>query len=147
MATTAQDVFDAAMGLIDEVNESTGSTDTADTKEYKQRTLLILNMLIGELYMYSDTYKVSKAGKRPIVSTISDFDSSIGLDDYICRTILPYGLAAHLQLDENPSVASFFQQRYDELKNRLVFGLPQASEDIEDIYGGIEPYNEFGMWS
>ena len=55
MATTAQDVFDAAMGLIDEVNESTGSTDTADTKEYKQRTLLILNMLIGELYMYSDT--------------------------------------------------------------------------------------------
>lgn len=31
--TTAQMVFDTAMGLIDEVNETTGSTDNADTKE------------------------------------------------------------------------------------------------------------------
>lgn len=35
MATTAQWIFEKAMNLMDEVNESTGATDTADTREYK----------------------------------------------------------------------------------------------------------------
>ena len=79
--TTAQRVFDITMGLIDEVNENSGETDTADTREYKVRTLLILNALRGELYPYSDTYDVDTAGERPIVSVIQDFDTPIDLDD------------------------------------------------------------------
>lgn len=147
--TTGQDVFDAAMGLMDEVLN--GLTDTGDTKEYKDRTLLILNVLVGELYPYSDTYNIENDGVRPIASPVTDFDTGIGLDDYICRTLLPYGLAAHLLLDENPSAASFFQQRYEELFRRLqAGGPPGGSEDIEDVYGangGISPYNEFSAWS
>lgn len=81
--TTAQDVFEASMALMDELNEASGAADTADTKEYKNRTLPVLNILIGEVYPYSDTYKSRNEGKRPIVTAISDFDSSIGLDDYI----------------------------------------------------------------
>jgi hypothetical protein len=78
---------------------------------------------------------------------LEDLYTEIDLDDYICRSVMPYGLAAHLLLDENPSTAGFFQQRYDELKAQLSRGLPAESEDIIDVYGGIEPYNEFGMWS
>ena len=33
MATTAQQVFELSMHLMDEINESSGSADTADTKE------------------------------------------------------------------------------------------------------------------
>jgi hypothetical protein len=146
--TTAQDVFDIAMGMMDEVLN--GNTNTGDTAEYKGRTLYILNALAGELYPYSDTYTVGEAGKRPIVERIEDFASGIGLDDYICRSVMPYGLAAHLLLDENPTSASFFQQRYEELVRGLSSGIPAASEDIVDVYGGrggIEPYAEFGYWS
>ena len=32
MNYTVQDIFDSAIRLIDEQNESTGSTETADTK-------------------------------------------------------------------------------------------------------------------
>ena len=110
-STTAQRVFDIAMGLIDEVNESSGETDTSDTREYKVRTLLILNALRGELFPYSDTYEQVEEGKRPIVDVIQNFTDFIQLDDYICQTVLPYGLAAQLLLDENPSAAAFFQQR------------------------------------
>lgn len=149
--TTAQEVFSAAMGLIDEVNESTGATDTNDTREYKQRTLLILNVLRGELYPYSDTYqKPEDGGVRAIAKVIESFDEAIDLDDYICQTVMPYGLAAHLLLDENPSAASFFNQRYDELKAGLARGLSAVSEDIEDVYGckwgGGLRYNEFSYW-
>lgn len=138
-------VFDIAMGMMDEVQN--GNTDTADTKEYKDRTLLILNALAGELYPYSDTFTSEDAEGRPIVAYIRDFTRPIDLDDYICRSVMPYGLAAHLLLDENPTSASFFQQRYEELLRTLRRGIPVVSEDIVDIYGGIAPYNDLNFWS
>lgn len=143
--TNAQYVFETAMTLMDELNESTGKADAGDTKEYKNRTLKILNILRGELFPFSDTFSVVTAGKRPICPTIDDFDTAIGLDDYICQSVLPYGLAAHLLMQEDPSSANYFQQRYDELKALLSRGLPAESEDIEDVYGGF-PYNEFSRW-
>lgn len=148
--TTAQDIFGAAMGLMDEVNEASGETDTNDTREYKNRTLFILNTLRGELYPFSDTWGASEAGKRPVSEKIADFQTPVALDDYICQSVMPYGLAAHLLLDENPSAANFFQQRYDELKAGLSRGLTIEAEDINDVYGelgGLSPYNEFGAWS
>lgn len=144
MATNAQRVFDLTMALMDELNES-GATDTSDTREYKNRTLFILNTLRGELYPYSDTYTSAEPGKRPIAAVIQDFTSDIPLDDYICQSVLPYGLAAHLLLDENPSAAGYFNERYQELVAFLARGLQRSSEDIEDIYGGIE-YGEFSRW-
>lgn len=138
MATTAQDIFDAAMGLMSEVDDTSGRTDTQDTKEYKQRTLLILNTLRGEFMTITN-------GERTMPKRITDFTSKVGLDDFVCQTILPYGLAAHLLLDENANVASFFQQRYDELKRQYGSVRVDGSTDITDVYGGIE-YKEFGWW-
>ena len=144
--TTAQRVFDLAMGLMDEVNETSGGTDDADTREYKVRTLLILSARRGELFPYSDTYAAEEPGKRPILAVIQSFDQVIGMDDYICQSVLPYGLAAQLLLDENPDSASFFQQRYEEMRMNLAKGLPQQSESISDVYGIVSPYNEFSRW-
>ena len=101
MATTAMQIFNAAMGLMDE--------DSTDAEEYKKRTLKILNILRGELYPYSDSYDPNTEGGRPIADYIRDMNSVVKLDDYICQTIMPYGLAAHLLMDENPSAADFFQ--------------------------------------
>lgn len=145
MSTTAQWVFEKAMHLMDEANESTGAADTNDTKEYKNRTLPILNILRVECFPASDTYEVVTPGKRPICPEIMDFDSGIGLDDGICQGVLPYGLAAHLLLDENPTVASYFQQRYEEALAAARRGLPTGSEDIISLYGGIE-YGQFARW-
>lgn len=145
VVTTAQWVFEKAMNLMDEVNESTGAADTADTKEYKNRTLPILNILRVECFFASDTYTVSKPGKRPVCREITDFESPINLDDGICQGVLPYGLAAHLLLDENPDVAAYFNQRYQELLLQMKNGLPAEAQDIEDLYGGIE-YGYFARW-
>ena len=145
MATTAQQVFELSMHLMDEINESSGSADTADTKEYKNRTLAILNVLRVECWPASDTYTVAEPGKRPICPEITSFTAALPLDDGICQGVLPYGLAAHLLLDENPDVAAFFNQRYAELLSEYRRGIPAASEDIQDLYGGIE-YGQFARW-
>ncbi len=138
MSTTAQTIFDLAIALMDEVDESTGETDTADTREYKDKTLLILNTLRGELYKFSDTYAASTDGSRPIAGYIGDFTSDIDLDDFLAQTIMPYGLAAHLLLFEDDAKAAFFQARYEELINKYGGDKPSESETIENLYGGIE---------
>ena len=148
MATTAQWVFEATMTIIDELNDS-GAADHSDTREYKNKTINILNVLRGELYPYSDTYRQSSERVRPIVNVIEDMEDTIGLDDYICQTVMPYGLAAHLMLDENPTVAAFCQQRYEELLRKLEKGFAQMSQDIVDVYsfGGGGYYDpETGEW-
>lgn len=143
--TTAQWVFEKAMSLMGEVNETSGLADTDDTKEYKNRTLSILNVLRMECFPASDTYVVTTPGKRPVCPEIVGFESPIALDDGICQGVLPYGLAAHLLLDENPGAASYFQQRYEQLLAAAAQGVPSAPVSITDVYGGIE-YGQFGRW-
>lgn len=150
---TGMDVFQRAITMMDELNDE-GAYQHDDTEEYRQRTLSILNILINELYVYSDTYpKYAEwaSGRRPVLMPLASLEDVIDLDDYCAGTVLPYGLAAHLLLDENPTSAGFFQQRYDELKAMLArgYGKINVSEDIEDIYGpngGLHPYNEFSLW-
>ena len=143
------DVFESAITLMDELNDE-GKYKHEDTDEYRMRTRAILNILIGELYIYSDTYKKNQDwtdGRRPVPAMLDDLYTEIDLDDYICRSVMPYGLAAHLLLAEDPSTAGFCQQRYDELKAGLTRGLPAVSEDITDLYGSYGYYDQFGGWT
>lgn len=128
--TDANWVFDRAIHLMDEQNEMNGETRTVDTEEYRYRTLSILNVLRHELYPLSDTFETSIDGKRAIVPLLNDFEQPIDLDDAIAQGVMPYGLAAHLLLGENDSMASFFNQRYEELKYSIGAKKPAVWEDI-----------------
>ena len=146
---TGMDVFQRAITIMDELSDE-GKYKYEDTEEYRLRTLAILNVLQQELYPFSDTYRKNsewESRRRPVAAQLEDLYSEIDLDDYCAGTVLPYGLAAHLLMAEDPSSANFCQQRYDELKASLQRGMPAESEDITDLYGGLEPYNEFGMWA
>jgi hypothetical protein len=74
---------------------------------------------------------------RPIPSIITALTDTLQIDDVTCRTVLPYGLAAHLLLTENQDSASFFQQRFDELKKDASKKPPSPTEEITDVYGGF----------
>ena len=133
--TTPEIVLELAIALTDNQDEN-GNYRISDNNEYRYRTLQILNTLIPELFPYSDTYKITQKGKRPIIEYLTTFDQEIGLDDYICRSVLPEGLAGLLFADENPSMASLHWQIYEERKANLARGMPAESEEIVDVYGG-----------
>ena len=137
MATTAQWVFDRAIHLMDEQNESTGATQTTDTKEYEFRTVSILNVLRHELYPISDNYKIRNNNRRPISTELLSMEDYIDLDDAVAQGVMPYGLAAHLLLGENDALANYFSQRYMELRYQLGANLPSVWEDIPSAYGGL----------
>lgn len=154
--STVQNVFDMAIHLIDAQNESTGGTNTVDTKEYALRTPNLINTLLDEVYPYSDTYPDTTdetVGSRPSLPSVTALEDYLDLDDYISRNVLPYGLAGLLLTEENPTEANFFWQTYLENLNTAKSRLPSDGiQAIEDVYGGnmvgwggIE-YGWFGQW-
>ena len=140
---TGLEVFTRAMTIMDNLSEGSGNSDTDDNRPYKLRTVEIINLLAPELYPYSATYRAGKG--RAFPDPISDIGDEIDLDDYICAAVLPYGLAAHLSLGEDDSMANFFQQRYEELSARLSRGVPAESEAVKDVYAGLFDRN-FARW-
>lgn len=144
---TVQAVFDKAMYLIDAQNESTGNTNTGDTLEYKVRTVGILNNLLDVVYPASDTFAVGEDGKRPALDDITGFEDELDLDPRILRDVLPNGLAAKLLSEENPTLADYFQQCFEQSLAQARAMIPAGFESIDDSlpYGGLE-YGEFGRW-
>lgn len=121
----------------------TGQADNADNISYKNRVKPILTALRGECFLYSDTHAAGD-GIRAVCTPITSLSENIGIDDVLAQTVLPFGLAAQLLLDENPSAASFFQQRYEELLKKFR-DVPRSTEDIENLYGGIE-FSAYEAW-
>jgi hypothetical protein len=81
---------------------------------------------------------------RPVPGVIAmpspignDIATEMQIDDVTARTVVPYGLAAHLLLQENPAVAAYFNGRYEELKLLSSKQPPSASEMISNNYGGF----------
>ena len=124
MATTAMDIFERAMHLSDNGDESTGKYDTSDNREYKYRTVAIINTIINEVYPYSDTC-VTEAGKRPVHEFLTSMDDEIDLDNY-CIEVLALGLAAKLFTDENGTIANYYQQEYE--RGKILYDLKVVGE-------------------
>lgn len=149
MSVTVQQVFDTAIRLMDAQNESTGSTDTADTKEYRLRTPSLLNSILDRAYSASDNYPAALDGKRPICPKVTAMEDEIQLDEYLCTGILPYGLAGLLLTEENPTLANFFWQTFLEQLEAAKRALPAGEDSIEDVYGILADnleYGRFGRW-
>ena len=134
--TTVESVFASAMGLMDELDPQ-GGAQSADTKDYERRAPAILNALCAEL--------------RTLTGEGSDWLPASGTEDLLPveenygLSDLPYGLAANLLVDENPAAASFYQQRYEELRAVYLARRRADLEDIELLYGGVEQGN-FARW-
>lgn len=134
MSVTVQRVFDAAIYALAEQSE-TGLTDTAETAEYKTRTLSILNTLVPALYPYSDGFSAGTAGVRPAPAEMASFSDAVPLDDALCASVLPLGLAFMLVLNEDRVFAGNLKALYDEALAQVKNRIPAASEAITDLYG------------
>ncbi len=135
---TVQDVFNAAMGLMDELNAQ-GEARTSDTREYEYRTPGIVNMMISE-------YRILSGSPGSFVQVENMEDYILKIDDTYAIGVMQYGLAANLLVDENPTAASFYEQRYEEMRTLYFTHRPaQDGGEIVDLYGGIE-YGRFSRW-
>ena len=135
-STTASYIFDQAIKLMDEQSDA-GQALWADTAEYQNRAVAILNALIGECYPYSDTYRTETPGQRPVFQTVTNLNSVVYLDDGIAKVVLPYGLAGELIKNDDPVLGNYFMQRYQELLARHGRTLPAVWGPTEDLYAVV----------
>ena len=139
---TAQQVFDAAIHLMDEQSETNGKTITTDTNEYRFRTISILNTILPALYPYSDTCETT-AGRRPECPALfaqngysePDLEQVIPLDDGLALGVLPYALAAHLLAAENEELSMWLLARYNQAFGEIRQFMPGSFEPIPAPYG------------
>lgn len=141
--TTVQQIFDMAIHLMDEQNESSGATETTDTNEYKYRTISILNSVIPRLYVYSSTY-VDKGKGRTAPRQLTtedyanpDFEQTIPLDDVLSLSLLPYYLASQLLSAENETLSAWFMNMYRENLNDI------RNRSLADFEAISTPYGLF----
>lgn len=143
---TVQEIFDQAIRMMDEQNDSNGSTMTTDTREYALRTPDCLNSYINLVLPYSDTYHAAGNGKRTVHPKLSAMTDCVYMDDLICMSVLPRALAYELLRKEDPEQASAFYEDYERMLQQARSTLPSSIGEVENVYGGIE-YGEFSRWS
>lgn len=138
---TVQQVYDIAIHLMDEQNETNGATVSADTAEYKYRTISILNTAIPALYPYSGNYSAGTKG-RPSARQLyaddyanPDMEQPIPLDDTLALACLPYYLASLLLSSENDSLSVQFMNHYRIALADLKTKIPADFEQIKAPYG------------
>lgn len=125
MAVTGEQVFNLACALIDEISES-GSVVLDNPDYYKSKSASFLTILQTELLPSTQT---------PVI--IEDLTQALLVDDRAAIKILPYGLAAHLLLTDDPNTASYFNNRYDELK-RIRPAAIKPITDTLNVVGGFK---------
>ena len=149
---TVQEIYDEAIHLIDAQNENSGSTNTPDTREYAVRAAKLLSTLLNEAYPYSDTYPASTNGRRPVHPPVTEMTDNVDMDDFICLSALPAGLAALFVFDEDKDKYNAFWGDYVNRLQQAARSMPTSGfEDVENPYAweghgaGIE-YGQFGSW-
>jgi hypothetical protein len=120
LATTALTVFEYTMALLDEIQDN-GQISTQNTQNYKAKTPKLITILENDL-----------CRKEGILNPtpITDINDELNVSDDVALRILPYGLASVLLLIEDPATASFYNQRYEELKRQI----PSAFTTIDNVY-------------
>ena len=146
MARTVQEIYDKAVHLVDAQRESDGSTASPDAAGYRVRCCQLLNTLLNEVLPVSDTCPGPAQGRRPVHPPVSRLEDRVEMDDYVCLSLLPVGLAALFLREEDragyTSLWGDYLERLDRAARTRPAGETQA---VDDPYGGIE-FCRFGSW-
>ena len=133
----AEAIFIMTMAMIDEMTD-TGQLDETTTAEYRAKAPSILTMLQNEIVGIENRYR--KKGEEVYPVPIQSLEQAVQIDDIKANTLLTNGLAANLMLHEDKALASFFEQRYEELKGMFLKPTPQKPISKEDVYDSTLDY-------
>lgn len=110
---TCKEIYDLAMSLMDEKKDLSNidgvpESDYVQTKDYMARTPGILTSLQNEVV----TFLKGRGIDIDYLDTLTTMNDNVDLEDYICQSVLNYGLAARLLGQEDRSLSSYFSDLY-----------------------------------
>lgn len=93
-----------------------------------------------KLFMPDDFIGTIKVVYYPIPAPLTAMTNELVLDDITCRTVLVNGLASRLLTNENRVLANYFNDLYNELKNKPLRNKLAQNEPIKDKYDSKMSY-------
>ena len=127
----AETIFKMTIAMIDEMTDK-GELDETTTAEYRAKAPSILSMLQNEIIGIENRYKSRNEMVEPV--PITTLEQIVQIDNIKANTSLTNGLAANLMIHEDKALASFFEQRYEELKGMFLKPTPKKPISKEDKY-------------
>jgi hypothetical protein len=113
-----------------QIIEVNGGYENASDFKWENKTLFISDKFIG----------VVKVVYYPIPAPLTAMTDELVLDDITCRTTLVNGLASRLLTNENRVLANYFNDLYNELKNKPKRKKLAQVESIKDKYDSKMTY-------
>jgi hypothetical protein len=121
--TTAKNIFDKAIVIMDELTE-TGAVADSQILEYKHRAPYLLDMWQRE---------IARIENVEIEEEITNLDQTLIISDRNCPSGAYY-LAEHFAMaDMNEELAAMCRRKYQQLKSEA--GKPIPPTEIIDVYG------------
>lgn len=122
MATTAQDVYEVALALMDEVEEDGKFTATNDEK-----APYLIDLLQRDLAFAEDV---------TVSTAISALTDSLVISDDTAMRIMPYGLAAKIALaDKDADAYNEYQSTYERLKRTIRIDEADITDEYDVLTG------------
>jgi hypothetical protein len=122
MATTAQDVYELALALMDEIEETGTFTATNDEK-----APYLIDLLQRDLAFAEDV---------TVSTAISALTDSLVISDDTAMRIMPYGLAAKIALaDKDADAYNEFQSTYERLKRTIRIDEADITDEYDVLTG------------
>ena len=125
---TGRSVFERALSLCGLIGAE-GSLP-ADLEDLEARAPGLLNGLIAESTMLNRRL----TGEAEELQELETLDDTIGLCDLLCAA-LPYGLGALLTAEEDPSLSSLLDARYQAARRALLADGVPYRHPITEVYG------------
>ncbi len=127
---TAQQLYEAALGVIPEEKERAGS--------YENLKLPAINQVVAECFNINNSIRESE-GLAPLgkneMPFVNNENDEIPYDIWLLRVCMPYGVASILVLDDDKQKATAFSQQYESYKAESRCA---SFEAIKDAYSEPE---------
>jgi hypothetical protein len=118
---TANDVYEAALALIDEIDDD----GTANGAGYAGKAPRLIDLLQRELALLEGV----------TATKITSLNDTLVISDDTALRIMPYGLAAKFGLgDKDTDYFNEYQMQYERLKRTI----PATESNISDEYGILD---------
>ena len=121
--TTAEDIFNKAIVILDELTE-TGAIADSEIAEYKHKAPYLLDMW---------QHEIARLENIEIENPITSLDQELEISERNCQSGAYY-LAEHFAMaDMNEELAAMCRRKYRELKSEAIKEIPTT--EIIDVYG------------
>ncbi len=128
MKISANTIYEAALGLLGLIGTDGRPCAAADS--LRQNALACLNSVIAEVSGYNETL----TGSLITPARLGSLNDEIDCDEFLCGSVIPFGLARRLAVRFDPELAAFYKSEfYDSLK-LLRTRFKAKGEAIGEVY-------------